>query len=64
MLNKNSIRAELIRRNVSLKDLSIVIKKNYTTTAKKINGSGTLTAEELGLIAKHLDVDINLFYNK
>lgn len=63
MINLNNIKAELVRQDITLEEISIVINKTYSTTTKKIRGTTPLTAEELGLIAKHLNVDINLFYN-
>lgn len=63
MLKLNEIRAELVRKGVSIKDLSIIIKRSYSNTANKLRGKTSFTVDEIGIIAKYLDVDIKLFYN-
>lgn len=63
MINFKYIRAELVRNEVSVLELSKIIHKGKSTTYRKLQGKTRFTAEELGKIARHLNVDIKLFYN-
>lgn len=62
MINTNNIRAEMIRKDKSIKELSKELNKSYSTISQKLNGRIKFTADELGIIAKILNVDINMFY--
>lgn len=50
----NNLKAEMIRRNISIKELAERIKMNYRTLARKISGKSDFMLSEMEAIKAEL----------
>lgn len=64
MINIKKIKALMIIKEVTRKELSEKIGVTYQTVTKKFNGKTSFKASELKSISELLDVSINDLYNE
>ena len=62
MVDVNSIRAEMARKNITQVELAGILEVSPRTFGLKINGIREFTASELYKIAKHLNKEVSIFF--
>lgn len=62
MVDVNSIRAEMARKNITQIQLAKVLGVSARTFSLKLNGVREFTASELYKISKHLNREVSIFF--
>lgn len=61
MIDLGEIRACMSRCRHKQKDIATILGLSVNSVNSKINGQRDFTVQELAVLAKHYNVDINLF---
>lgn len=57
MFNQNKLKAQMVLKGKSAKDLCEALKINESTFYRKLNNDGSFTREQIGVIAKELEIE-------
>lgn len=63
MIDIQSIKAEMARKNISQMQLSKKLGLSFQTLNLKMRGKRPFKADEISNIARILSVDLNIFFN-
>lgn len=61
MTKSNLLRAKLIEKNITLKELAKILGLSYPQTQKKVSGQAQFTQTELAILKDVLDLTLQEF---
>lgn len=62
MIDLNAVRAEMARKNITIKELAKKMKLSTNSLSRKLNSKTEFKVSEVSKIAKLLNVEVTIFF--